>query len=186
MAKGVVPVTEASHSVVLDIRYASPNNLTGAPIYQAPLCYLHPEASDKLLRAVELADRLGLRIKIFDAFRPLEAQWALWHHTPDEQFLSHPETGSRPHCRGAAVDLTLVNNRREELEMGTGFDTFTPASFHGSSEVSEQAMANRYLLMGIMTTAGWDHFINEWWHYQLFNSREYPILTDEEAETGMM
>jgi D-alanyl-D-alanine dipeptidase len=40
--------------------------------------------------------------------------------------------------------------------------------------------------MGIMTSAGWDFFRNEWWHYQLFNSRTYPLYADKEAGTRMM
>jgi D-alanyl-D-alanine dipeptidase len=30
--------------------------------------------------------------------------------------------------------------------------------------------------MGIMTAADWDFYRNEWWHYQLFNSRDYPVI----------
>ncbi len=41
--------------------------------------------------------------------------------------------------------------------------------------------------MGIMTSAGWDFYRNEWWHYQLFNARAlYPLYSDNEVGTGMM
>ena len=137
------------------------------------------------MHAVELAAQLNLRIKVFDAFRPTEAQWKLWNHTPDPDFLANPERGS-PHSRGVAIDLTLCDAEGNELDMGTAFDAFTPLSHHGNTEVSVEAQRNRHLLMGIMTTAGWDFFRNEWWHYQLFNSREYTLYSDEEAKTGMM
>lgn len=182
----LVSITPPAFDVLLDIRYASANNFTSAPVYKRPACHLNGAAAEKLQKAIDLARPLGLRLKIFDAFRPLEAQQALWNHTPDPHFLSHPETGSRPHCRGAAVDLTLIDRDNVELDMGTEFDAFTPLSFHGNTDIPAGAQANRFLLMGIMTTAGWDHYKNEWWHYQLFNSREFPVLSDKAAGTGMM
>ena len=55
--------------------------------------------------------------------------------------------------------------------MGTAFDAFTPLSHHGRTDVSAEAQRNRLLLMGLMTSAGWDFYRNEWWHYQLFDQR---------------
>ena len=60
--------------------------------------------------------------------------------------------------------------------MGTDFDEFSKLSYHGSKEISELAYRNRLILLGIMMSAGWDFFRNEWWHFQLFNSKNYPIL----------
>lgn len=174
-----------SPELLIDIRYATADNFTGAPVYKAARCFLHPEAAEKLARASELAKPLGLRLKIFDAFRPIEVQQALWNHTPDPEFLSEPGVGSTPHCRGVAVDLTLVGKDGNELDMGTAFDAFTPKSHHGNQEISPEAQKNRHLLMGIMTTAGWDFYRNEWWHYQLFNARNYPVVSDAEAKTGL-
>ena len=62
--------------------------------------------------------------------------------------------------------------------MGTGFDEFSKLSYHGNLNISESSYKNRMLLLGIMTDAGWDFFRNEWWHYQLFNSKSYPIIQD--------
>ncbi|MCW9003123.1 MAG: D-alanyl-D-alanine dipeptidase, partial [Rhodospirillales bacterium] len=79
----LIEITEETHGVMIDIAYATADNFTGAPVYGRPGCYLHEEAEPLLRRAVELAAALDLRIRIFDAFRPSEAQWALWNHTPD-------------------------------------------------------------------------------------------------------
>jgi len=124
-------------------------------------------------------------VKIFDAFRPSEAQWRLWHHTPDPEFLADPRRGS-PHSRGVAVDLTLVGADGRDLDMGTAFDAFTPLSHHGSLAVSTEAQRNRLLLLGLMTAAGWDFYRNEWWHYQLFDARRYPVLGDAVLPVPMM
>lgn len=181
----LVELTEAQDGILIDIAYATERNFTGKPVYKTAKCYLHQEAERKLVEAVRLAAQLDLRVKVFDAFRPTEAQWKLWEHTPDPDFLADPNRGS-PHSRGVAVDLTLCQNDGTDLDMGTAFDAFTTLSHHGNTEVSVEAQKNRHLLMGIMTTAGWDFFRNEWWHYQLFNSRDYVLFSDEEAGTGMM
>lgn len=181
----LVEITPASHDVVIALAYATPENLTGKPVYGRARCYLHPEASAKLARAVELARPLGLKLKIFDAFRPTEAQWVLWKACPDADFLADPNRGS-PHSRGVAIDLTLIDGDGQELEMGTPFDTFTPLSHHASTAVPLAAQRNRFLLLGLMSAAGWDFYGNEWWHYQLFNSPQYPLLGDAEAPAPMM
>lgn len=181
----LVAITEQSHDVVLDIAYATPKNFTGKPVYARPLCFLHPDAATRLETAIRLARALGLRLKIFDAFRPSEAQWVLWRHTPDPNFLADPRRGS-PHSRGAAVDLTLIDARGEALDMGTEFDGFTPLSHHGATAIPVAAQRNRYLLLGMMTAAGWDFYRNEWWHYQLFDAKRYPLLGDADAPERMM
>ncbi len=181
----LVEITPASHDVLLDLAYATPGNFTGKPVYARAACYLHGDAEIRLRNAIDLALAQGLRLKIFDAFRPSEAQWVLWDHTPDPEFLADPRRGS-PHSRGAAIDLTLVDGRAKELEMGTAFDAFTPLSHHANMEISEAAQRNRFLLLGLMTAAGWDFYRNEWWHYQLFEARDYPLLGDSDLPESMM
>src|SRR6185312_16752679 len=102
----LIAITAQTHDVLLDIAYATNNNFTGKPVYARPRCYLHRDAAARLEKAIALARPLALRFKIFDAFRPSEAQWVLWNHTPDPDFLADPRRGS-PHSRGAAIDLTL-------------------------------------------------------------------------------
>ena len=127
--------------------------------------------------AVEIAKKIGLKLKIFDAYRPVYVQKKLWEGLPDPNFISPPDRGS-PHSRGVAVDITLVNSDNIELDMGTGFDEFSRLSYHGCLDISKEAYKNRLILLGIMTDAGWDFFRNEWWHYQLYNSKNFPIVND--------
>lgn len=179
------PIAPPEDDVILDLRYASAHNITGAAIYGRAAAYLHPEAADLLRRAIELARPLGYRFKVFDAFRPTEAQWRLWHAYPSAEFIADPRRGS-PHSRGAAVDLTLVDSAGRDLEMGTDFDSFTPQAHHGRVDIPVAAQRNRALLLGIMTAAGWDFFRNEWWHYQLFNARRLPLISDSALARPMM
>jgi D-alanyl-D-alanine dipeptidase len=181
----LVEIAPPRFPVRVAIAYATAANFTGAPIYRRAGCYLHRDAAQCLERAIELAGALGLGLKIFDAFRPSEAQWKMWNHTPDPDFLADPRRGS-PHSRGVAVDLTLVDGQGHALDMGTVFDAFTPRSYHGDTSVTPAAQRNRLLLFAIMCAAGWDFYRNEWWHYQMFDASRYPLLSDRTLEEPMM
>lgn len=183
----LIEISPATHDVRIELKYATTENFTGKPVYAANAkCYLHADAEAALSRAIALANTQGYRFLIFDAYRPPEAQWKLWEHTPDPNFLADPAKGS-PHSRGVAIDLTLCRWDWTPLDMGTAFDAFTPLSHHGNQQVHADAQRNRLLLMGIMTTAGWDFYRNEWWHYQLFNARAtYPLVSDGEHGLGVM
>ena len=181
----LVEIVPEEFGVTLDIVYATDRNFTGRPVYTRPACYLHGEAAEALRRAVHLARRIGLGFCIFDAFRPREAQQALWDHTPDPEFLADPAKGS-PHSRGVAVDLTLLDGDGVPLGMGTEFDAFTPLSHHGCTDIAVEAQRNRLLLLGLMTAAGWDFYRNEWWHYQLFEARSYPLRGNDDLPEPML
>lgn len=182
----LVEIVAPAFDVEVGLAYATADNFTGAPVYRANArCWLIGDAADALARAIAAAAALGLRLRIFDALRPSEAQWRLWNHTPDPDFLADPRRGS-PHSRGAAVDLTLIDGSGQPLDMGTPFDAFTPRSHHGDRGVSEQAQRNRLLLLGLMTQSGWDFYRNEWWHYQLFEARKYPLIADADLPEPML
>ena len=176
MNQNFVKVNENILDIILDLRYASKNNFTKQKLYFSNFCYLHKVAFEHLSKSVEISKKLGLKIKIFDAYRPVVVQKKLWDFLPDKNFIAPPTKGS-PHSRGVAIDLTLTRDGKD-LDMGTEFDEFSPLSYHGNRQISELSFKNRLLLLGIMTDAGWDFFRNEWWHYQLFNSKAYPIIDD--------
>lgn len=182
----LIKVTEQGHNLVIDLAYATPDNFTGKPIYRKATCYLHEEAVERLDIAAELLKPLRMKLKIWDAFRPQEAQQALFNHTPDPNYVSHPQTGTRPHCRGIAVDLTLLDSFGHELDMGTHFDDFRPLAHQGNDQVSEEAQRNRLLLTGVMSVAGFESIASEWWHYQLPNASHYPIIEKDEVPEDIM
>ena len=181
----LVEIARPDFDVDVSLAYATNANLTGRPVYRNAECWLRREAAEALQAAVALARPLGLRLRILDALRPVEAQWTLWNARPDPEFLADPRRGS-PHSRGVALDLTLLDGSGRALEMGTAFDAFTPLSHHGRTDVAVEAQRNRLLLMGLMTAAGWDFYGNEWWHYQLFDQRRYPLVSDVDLPRPMM
>lgn len=170
-------IAPPAYDVDLDIRYATSDNLTGRPIYAQPVCLLHPAAASALAHAIALAAAQGLRLRLFDGYRPPAAQWALWNALPDPTFIADPRIGSS-HGRGVAIDLTLARSDGTILEMGTGFDDMRPLAYHGAGGLPADIQRNRALLAGLMALAGWQHYASEWWHYQLPDAALYPLVED--------
>ncbi|MCW5231905.1 D-alanyl-D-alanine dipeptidase [Verminephrobacter eiseniae] len=170
--------TIAHPAIDIDLLYASADNLTRQPIYQHSVALLHPHALQALRRAATLAAAQGLRLRVFDAYRPVAAQWRLWQALPDPDYVADPRQGPM-HSRGVAIDLTLADDTGAPLDMGTGFDDMTARSSHGRTDVPPLAQRNRALLLGLMVASGFAHNPTEWWHYQLPNWRDYPPLRDE-------
>lgn len=175
MTSPLVQISPDTHDVLLDLLYATGNNVAGQAIYARPLCLLHHEAEVCLRSAVRLAAAHGLRLKIFDAFRPHEAQVMLWETAPDRAYVADPSIGSN-HTRGTAIDLTLVDTTGQELDMGTAFDDMTALSHHFCDRVSATAQANRTLLLTLMEDAGFEHIAHEWWHYALPKAEHHALI----------
>lgn len=170
----LIEINKNKFGIDIDLRYSSKKNITGEKIYKEGRCMLINIAAEKLFLASKIAKGFNCKLKIFDAYRPQYVQEALWNYSPNPNFLTDPKKGS-PHTRGVAVDLTLTKNDIE-LDMGTDFDDFTEKAFHLSKNISFKSKKNRSLLLSIMILAGFDFYQNEWWHYQLFNSKKYPLI----------
>ena len=171
----LLPITEAMHDVLIDLIYAGADNFTGQVIYEHPLCFLHPQAEACLRKAVAAARELGLRLKVLDAFRPQEAQEALWAVAPLPGYVADPAKGSN-HTRGVAIDLTLVGADEQVLDMGTPVDTMTAASHHFYAGHCAAVQINRARLLTVMLEAGFLHHPQEWWHYQLPDAHDFPLI----------
>ena len=180
----LIHITEKSHDVAIDLIYASENNFTGQVIYDHALCFLHPQAETCLRQAITAARGLGFRLKILDAFRPQEAQEALWAVAPNPDYIADPAKGSN-HTRGVALDVTLIGADGLALDMGTPVDTMTPASHHFYPALSADVMLNRMHLLTIMLEAGFVHHPNEWWHYQLADAHSFELIGDEAFEASL-
>lgn len=176
----LVEITQEKHGVIIDLRYATKNNVCKKELYSNSNCFLHKDAEIALKKAVNYAKRINLKIKIWDGFRPIEVQQYLFDQFPSNDvnggFISNPQDGAIPHCRGVAIDLTLCDLNGKELEMGSDFDEFSSLAFHSCENITFEAKKNRLILAGIMSLSGFDFYQNEWWHYQLFNPRSYPVI----------
>ena len=180
----LIEITEDKYDISIELEYAKNINVTGKKIYKNNKCFIHKDTLPKLLSAICLAKALGYKFKIYDAYRPSLAQEILWEFYPDKNFITPPHIGS-PHTRGIAIDLTLMRNNKI-IDMGTSFDYLYESSYHGNTKVSVAAQKNRLILLGIMTASGWDFYKNEWWHYQLHNSKNWPLILNKEIQTKIM
>ena len=163
-------VRQIDSSVVIDLRYSTSNNFTGAPLpgYLANRAYLRREAAAALARVQRDLRDQGLGLKIFDAYRPVRAtlamvDWTERVHRPDLLKDGYIASRSR-HNLGLAVDLTLIDSATgKELEMGTPFDTFSAAAH--TANASGEAAANRQELKAAMEREGFVNYDQEWWHF---------------------
>jgi D-alanyl-D-alanine dipeptidase len=166
----LVDVQRVDTSIVVDLRYATKNNFTGAPLpgYNANRAYLRAEAADALALVEEDLKLQGLGLKIFDAYRPVRASEAMvtWTQTANRpDLLKDGYIASRSrHNLGVAVDLTVINlATRQELVMGTPFDHFSPAAW--TKNAAGIILKNRLLLKKVMERQGFANYDKEWWHY---------------------
>lgn len=157
-------------TIVVEMRYATSNNFTGAPLpgYLANRAYLRREAAASLARVQRDLRSRGLGIKILDAYRPVRATLAMVEWTERvnrSDLLKDGYIASRSrHNLGLAIDLTLVDlPSGRELEMGTPFDTFSAAAH--TANASGAAAANRQMLKAAMEREGFANYDQEWWHF---------------------
>ncbi len=179
----LVLITGQTHDVAIDMMYARADNFTGHVVYPHADCFLHPRAEASLRKAVAAAKGFGFRLKLFDAYRSQQAHEALWAVMPDARYVADPVKGSN-HTRGVALDLTLLDlTTGQALDMGTPVDTMTPASHHFYAALPAAILVNRMYLLTIMLEAGFVHHPNEWWHYQLPDAHDFPLISSEVFET---
>jgi len=175
-AHDLVEVNKINSTVLLDMRYATTNNMMNKKVYTQPKCYLCKEAAQALDTVQKELAQKGLGIKIWDGYRPLAAQWELWKILPDTRYVADPRKGGR-HTRGTAVDCTLTNLKTgKELEMPTGFDECGEKSWRSYNKCSVKAKKNRALLTHVMEKHGFIGLKTEWWHFDFKGWRDKESL----------
>ena len=160
-----VRVRDYLPGIAVELKYAAEDNFTGRRIYEFTEAYLRYGTVKKLMAVQSDLAELGLSLKIWDAFRPPEAQFRLWDVCPDPTYVSDPNKGFSKHSRGGTLDVTLVDSRGSELEMPTGFDDFSARADRDYSDCSDEAAANAMLLQNVMENHGFSAYWGEWWHF---------------------
>ena len=193
LPQGFVLVGEAIPDALLDIRYYTTYNFVGARIdgYEAPVAVLTREAADALKFVRDDMKAQGLRLVIYDAYRPQRAvdHFARWAEDiadtrmkavfyPDVDKADLFEKGfiarRSGHSRGSTVDLTLLDEATGKLlDMGGPFDFFGELSHPDYAGVTAQQHENRMLLQSSMVKRGYKPLSTEWWHFTLVDE-PYP------------
>jgi D-alanyl-D-alanine dipeptidase len=184
LARGtLVAVRSVDPSIREDVRYATPNNFTGAvlPGYETARALLRPNAAQALARVQRRLRADGLGLKVWDAYRPVRATAAMvaWAERTGNAWVLDQGYVARKsgHNLGVTVDLTLVRlPGGAELDMGTPFDTFSETAHPANA--TGPALANRMKLADAMRAEGWQPYDAEWWHFRLpgeYEALDVPI-----------
>ena len=185
MQAGFVWLDEAAPGILWKAMYATEDNFTGAAVdgYRCDRLAGTAELAAALARAAALAGARGLKLFLWDAYRPQRAVdgFLRWCAVPEDgktkrkHYPNIEKTDIVPlgyvaarsgHSRGSTVDLTLARPDGSLLEMGGCFDLMDSISRHGAP-VNGMAARNRLRLRAIMEKSGFAPYENEWWHYTL-------------------
>jgi zinc D-Ala-D-Ala dipeptidase len=178
---------------VLSFEAPHPYVALGAPYGSFGPWFLRGSVRDRLLEAQRRlgAERMGWRLHLLDAWRPLAVQAFMVEYTDRLISQSNPELDVEarrarvfsfwaqpsenpntppPHSTGGAVDLTLVDAQGCTVNMGSPFDEPTershPNHFANVTDAAgREAHANRELLNRVMCNAGFVRNPHEWWHF---------------------
>ena len=157
-----------------DMKYATSDNFLKAKVYDCAACYLRLKTVKALIKANKEFVKSGFKIKIFDCYRPLDIQKKMWKIVSNPSYVADPSKGSI-HNRGGAVDITLIDSKGNDLDMGTPFDFFGIEASHGYDLVTPEVKKNRAMLKKIMLKNGFKAFESEWWHYNLKSALQDKI-----------
>jgi D-alanyl-D-alanine dipeptidase len=191
--RNFVRLADIAPGVKQDIRYASANNFTGrsVPGYLAPQCWLRREVAEALAAVQKEIESEGLRLVVYDCYRPQRATKAFIAWAADAQdqamkeiYYPHIDKQSlfelgyiakaSAHSKGIAVDLGIIG-----LDFGTPFDLFDAASATENSAIGESAKANRAKLLTLMHRHGFVNLPQEWWHFALEGVKDAEPLDFE-------
>jgi D-alanyl-D-alanine dipeptidase len=164
-------------SIKLDIRYATPNNFLGVPVYQQARAFLQRPAAEALVRAHRALAAKGYGLLIHDGYRPWYVTKMFWDATPvaSRVFVADPSQGSR-HNRGCAVDLTLYELATGRPVVMTGlYDEMSHRSYPRYPGGTARQRALREVLREAMEREGFRVYDAEWWHFDYKDWRLYRI-----------
>jgi D-alanyl-D-alanine dipeptidase len=138
------------------------------------------------------------QLKIFDAYRPINVQQHMVDYTfhsicCDRQVNPQTLTAEEreklyqevyqiwavpsynpltppPHSTGAAIDLTLMTDKGEEIDMGGKIDELPPRCYPHYYTQSQNPQEQKYhqhreILWQVMTYVGFRRHPQEWWHF---------------------
>ena len=174
--QGLVRMEDIDPEIAIELRYATTDNFTKQKVYPLDICVLQKQTAEKLAKANAELMRLGYRIKVWDAYRPLAVQRIFWELVPDSKFVANPDKGGSKHNRGTAVDVTLIDMEGNELEMPSGFDDFSGKGSRNNADMTEITKKNMQLLTDAMVRNGFTTITSEWWHYNDSDSDKYEAI----------
>ena len=188
-----IPVKENGEPLV-SIRNSVPE-IISRPVYQASQGedqFVRHSVADMLAKAQSFLPD-GLQLVLFDGWRSIELQRQLYEQeyavqasrlygrdqasivAETQRYVSVPSSSGEvpsPHNTGGAVDVAIMKDD-ELLDFGTRHDDMSERSALVYAEMNASlgvaARDNRRMLYYAMTKAGFEPYVDEWWHYNYGN-----------------
>lgn len=173
----LVELTTLDPDIRLDIRYATPHNFLGTPLYSQARAFMQRPAAEALTRVRRSLAAKGYGLLVHDAYRPWYVTKIFWDATPPDKhnFVADPATGSR-HNRGCAVDLTLYDlHTGRAVDMPSLYDEMSERAYPTYAGGSDAARHLRDLLRQQMQAEGFTVYEFEWWHFDFRDWKSYAI-----------
>jgi zinc D-Ala-D-Ala dipeptidase len=179
-AAGLIDIRTIVPDAIVDLRYATSNNFVHLPLYPANArCLVHESMAPGLRTAAAILRHLGDVLVFWDCYRPHAVQVRMFQIVPNPAWVARPRSSARSHEAARSVDVTLAHAATGQpcassqridghclLDMGTGFDDFTPRAYAFATDgVSALARSNRAMLRTAMNSGGIVVYSGEWWHF---------------------
>jgi D-alanyl-D-alanine dipeptidase len=183
---GLINMQTIDSSIVVDLKYSTNDNFLGIDVYgDFDKCYLQKDVAEKLkMASFYLRSKFPYyKLIVFDAVRPRSIQVKMWDtiNIPlkiRSQYLANPANGSL-HSYGAAVDISIIDDKGNLLDMGTKYDYFGELAYPRKEEILKKEgklnytqLFNRKLLREVMEKSGFFVATTEWWHFNSCNRVE--------------
>jgi len=194
---GLVNIKIYDTTIVINLKYSGKDNFAGIDFYgNFNECYLEKNTAVKLANAQKNLKLINSNYSliVYDATRPVNIQKMMWDSShlsknDKQKYLSAPEQTSL-HNYGVAIDLSIVDEKGNELDMGSKFDCFneiSSPSFENEmlkkGKLNINQINNRDLLRKVMKKAGFTGISNEWWHFnstnKIYAKNNYKLILND-------
>ena len=194
----LIDVQTLSNQIFVDLKYAGTDNFMHSKLYEKlSKAFLQKDVAERLAKCQSflMKEKPNYHLLVYDAVRPVSVQQKMWDALDTipvaqrTKFVSNPANGSI-HNYGAAVDLTICDEKGVALDMGAGYDDIREVAyprlesrFLASGELTEEQLNNRKLLRKVMASQGFTNIATEWWHFnactRAIAKEKYIVLEKE-------
>ena len=154
-----------------DLKYSTNDNFLNQKIYPSNMpLIINKKVWYKLVSSNNDLKKLGLCIRILDAYRPVQVQKLFWQYyekgnLKNENFIANPDKYSMHNITMNAVDIMPVKIDNQNIELPSKFDDFTDKAKIDYELCSNLALENRNKFIEILTKNGLIVNHDEWWHF---------------------